>query len=72
MTRSVVMQSVVLLYLCMSLNIVTWNIRGIMYGTSELCNYLDTYDIIGITEHWLTNRNNNFMNSIDPRFSLCS
>ena len=52
----------------MSINILSWNIRGIMHGTATLCKYLDTCDIIGVTEHWLSDRNRDFIGSLDDRF----
>ena len=57
-----------LLSVCMSINILSWNIRGIMHGTATLCKYLDTCDIIGVTEHWLSDRNRDFIGSLDDRF----
>jgi exonuclease III len=58
------------LYLMMMLNVVTWNITGIMSSAGYLSDILDegNIDICGLSEHWLTQKNFHFMDSISSEF----
>ena len=59
------------------LNIVTWNITGIMSSAAYLSNVLSdgNIDICGISEHWLLPCNVHFMDTILTdynHFTICS
>ena len=58
----------------MLLNILTWNVRGIMSSAYSLSYMLSFYnvDIALITEHKLMHHSQSFFDSIDKRFSVIS
>ena len=53
-----------------NLNVITWNATGIMSSSSYLCNTLNlkSIDICGISEHWLYEKDLNFLNVIDNNY----
>ena len=53
-----------------NLNIMCWNATGIMSSASYLCNSLNDkhIDICGISEHWLYEKNLNFLEQIDTNY----
>jgi exonuclease III len=58
----------------MNLNILAWNVRGIMSSTMCLANLLDQYDsdIVIVSEHKLKPNSGMYMNSIDSRYTSVS
>lgn len=68
--------SILFLYICklsvtMALNLLLWNVRGIMSSTICLGNLLDQYDcdIAFINEHKLRPQNASFMDSIHSKYA---
>ena len=61
-----VTRSVFLIIVMIALNIVTWNITGIMPSAAYLSNILTegNIDICGISEHWLLPDNVHFMDTL--------
>ena len=66
------------MYICLELylyiitfNIVTWNATGIMSSSAYLSTLLQScdIDICGISEHWLLDRDQHFLNSIDSNYA---
>ena len=63
-----------LLFLLMSLNIMSWNATGTMSSSSYLCKCLEMnkIDICGLSEHWLSPRNSHFLNDINSNYNWLS
>lgn len=53
------------------LNILTWNATGIMSSATYLCDslYYNKIDICGVSEHWLYEKDLNFLNQIDSSYN---
>ena len=53
-----------------NLNVISWNATGIMSSSPYLCNTLNlkSIDICGISEHWLYEKDLNFLNEIDNNY----
>lgn len=53
-----------------NLNILCWNATGIMSSSTYLCDVLTrkAIDICGISEHWLYEKDLNFLNEIDNNY----
>ena len=53
-----------------NLNILTWNATGIMSSATYLtdCLYRNTIDICGISEHWLYEKDLQFLNQLDNSY----
>ncbi len=52
------------------LNIMSWNATGIMSSSSYLCDVLQklNIDFCGISEHWLMDKTNDFLNMLDNNY----
>jgi exonuclease III len=63
-----------IIFSTMNLNILAWNVRGIMSSTMCLANLLDQYDsdIVIVSEHKLKPNSGMYMNSIDNRYKNVS
>ena len=57
--------------MAVNLKFATWNATGIMSGASYVNNLLKHkhIDILGLSEHWLSNSNMHFLDSINRTFS---
>ena len=53
-----------------TLNVFSWNMRGIMYGTPLLSKYLEKADVGVITEHWLKQENANYIEMLTSDFKV--
>ena len=53
-----------------NLNILTWNATGIMSSATYLtdCLYRNKIDICGISEHWLYEKDLQFLNQLDNSY----
>ena len=53
-----------------NLNLMTWNVTGIMSSSSYLVELLNNnaIDICGISEHWLYEKNLYFLESLDNNY----
>ena len=55
-----------------NLNILTWNATGIMSSATYLtdCLYRNKKDICGISEHWLYEKDLQFLNQLDISYAV--
>lgn len=58
--------------LLIMLRVVTWNMRGAMYGTQYFQTILNKSDVCLITEHWLNESNISFLKTFDKDFHLAA
>ena len=52
--------------------LMTWNVKGVMYGAPYLYSLLNEVDIAVLTEHWLLPEQLNFLENIHPEFKSFS
>ncbi len=54
----------------MAVNLMTWNVSGIMSSSAYLCEVLESksVDICGLSEHWLYEHDLHFFNRLDSGY----
>ena len=61
---------ILIILLKFTLRFMTWNMRGVMYGTPHLIALLPSVDIAIITEHWLHQHSNMFLCNLSSDFNV--
>jgi hypothetical protein len=54
------------------LNVVSWNVRGVMHGTPTLVKLMEHSDVMFLAEHWLNECTKDFLETVDPNFHAIS